>query len=467
MSARPPIAGQAGVAGLAYVMGIAIENMAILESPTLDSPVGEIRSAYADEALMTVCCAAGAFALLAYCGFAVALYRLMRRGGGWALVGLIGGIGGPVIAVVGLTANAILIARVGELSDGDVRNLFELYVNARIVSGVMVALFLAGFGIAARRTGGLPRPLASFACGLAIPMALAPIAAITESAALRLAVTLAFSCQSLWIFAVSTWLLFGRESPVTIVRRTAFLLLVLAAGLIGLALIAAPGATGSFFSWGLGPEPLAAFAGGVYVGAATVYAVGLMRPWYEVRGLVVGAVVLSVSVFVATLVHLELFDLDRLQAWAWLVLFAGFSAVTIGLLVVGGPAEGHPPPSGPARVLLGAVALLLTPLALVLWIDPGALSDASPFELAPMGGRFTGSWVALLAVLAGWAAWRGNAAEARLAALALVALAVGALVAALRTAPDLDTQWPVYVAALVVLALAGLGALSRLESSPA
>ena len=281
---------------------------------------------------MTVCCAAGVFALLAYVAFAIALYRLMRRGGGMGARRPHRRDRRTVIAVVGLTANANLIARVGELSDSNVRDLFELYVNARIVSGVMVALFLAGFGIAARRTGELPRPLASFACGLAIPLALAPIAAITESAALRLAVTLAFSCQSLWIFAVSTWLLFGRESPATLVRRTAFLLLVLAAGLIGLALIAAPGATGSFFSWGSGRSRWPRSRRRVRRSRDRVR-MGLMRPWYEVRGLVVGAVVLSVSVFVSTLVHLELFDLDRLQAWAWLVLFAGFSAVTIGLLV--------------------------------------------------------------------------------------------------------------------------------------
>ena len=35
--------------------------------------------------------------------------------------------------------------------------------------------------------------------------------------------------------------------------------------------------------WGLGPEPLAAFAGGVYVGAAALYAIGLPPPWRRVR----------------------------------------------------------------------------------------------------------------------------------------------------------------------------------------
>jgi hypothetical protein len=51
---------------------------------------------------------------------------------------------------------------------------------------------------------------------------------------------------------------------VALARHAAFLVLVLAAGLVGLALLAAPGATGRFFAWGLAPEGLAAFAGGVY-----------------------------------------------------------------------------------------------------------------------------------------------------------------------------------------------------------
>jgi hypothetical protein len=243
--------------------------------------------------------------------------------------------------------------------------------------------------------------------------------------------------------------------------------LVLAAGLVGLGLLAAPGATGRFFSWDLAPEPLAAFAGGVYVGSAAVYAFAVRRPWPDVRGLVVGAVVLSASVFVASLAHRDVFDFDRLQTWAWFVLFAAFGAITVGLLAAGGAdrstdADRPLPPW--ARALLGGVAALLGALAVALWVDPVALADPSPFALSPLGGRFAGAWVALLAVLTGWAALRGRTRGAWLPAIALVALPAGALVGALRTLPDLDPAGA-YLAALVLLMAAGvaLGTACRLH----
>jgi hypothetical protein len=125
----------------------------------------------------------------------------------------------------------------------------------------------------------------------------------------------------------------------------------------------------------------------------------------------------------------------------------------VGLLVIERPADGPAPPlAGWARAVLAAVCILLGALGLALWIDPTELSG--PFDLPPLGGRFAGSWVMLVAVLAGWAALRNRADEARFSMLALVALPGGALVAALRTLPDLDSPGP-YLAGLLVLI--GLG----------
>ena len=465
----------AGAAGLIYVIGAGVENMDVLGAPTPASSAADIREHYADQALGIVTTAAGAIALLAYCVLAVALFRLVRDADPgadsgarpWAVAGLVAGLAGPALAAAGLVASSILVADAGAgHSDDRVRTLFELFVDARLISGVCIATFLAGFGLAALRSRALPAPLAQAACVLAVPALLGPPASLTDSDALRAAAIVAFGGQSLWIFTASLWLLLGDGvSRTELARRAAFLVLVVAAGLVGLAMLAAPGATDRFFAWDLAPEPLAAFAGGVYVGSAAVYAVALLRPWPEVRALVAGAVVLSVSVLVATLVHLDIFDLGRLQAWAWLVLFAGFSLVTIGLLVAGGP----PATAGGARLepwvraALTAVAAGCGALALALWIDPVGLSDASPFKLPPLGGRFAGSWIALLALLAGWGAARDRAEEAWLAALALVALPAGALLAAARTSDDLDAGGTGYAIVLVLLVACGLAVLRSLR----
>jgi hypothetical protein len=455
----------AGIAGLGYVIGAAIENMEILEAPTLTSPVADVRAAYSDQALAAVTSAAGAVALVAYCVFVVALVRFLRDRAGhgrWSVAALVGGFGGPALAAAGLVATSMLVANgTADLSDDRVTDLFDFYLHVRIVSGVFVAMFVAGVGVAALRARALPPYLAWFACALAVPMALAPLAAFVDGSGLELAVRIAFACQTLWIFATSLWLTLADGVGVaTFIRRAAFLLLVVAAGLIGIALVAVPGATGEFFAWGLGPEPLAAFAGGVYIGSAAAYAVALPRGEREVRGLVLGAAVLSVSVFAITLAHLDQFDFDRLQAWAWVALFAGFSVVMVGLFATGA----HGSPEQPAealaagiRLTLAGVSVVLGAAAAALWIDPSRLADLTPYDLPPLGGRFAGSWVALLSVLAGWAALRNRADEARLSAVALVTLPAGAVIAALRTLQDLDPAGTAaaYIAAIVLVLATG------------
>ena len=214
----------------------------------------------------------------------------------------------------------------------------------------------------------------------------------------------------------------GGAPAAVVVRRAAFLMLALAAGLVGAALLAVPGATGAFFSWELAPEPLAAFAGGVYVASAAVYAAGLHAPWRAVRGLVAGAIVLSVSVSAITFAHLDAFDLDRGPAWAWIVLFAGFAVTTTALLVRGGGAgvvRSGDRLDPAARGALAASAGVLGAIGIALWVDPVGVSAAGPVALPALGARFAGAWIVLLAVLAAWAAAAGRREEARLPALAL------------------------------------------------
>jgi hypothetical protein len=452
----------AGAAGLAYVAGVSIENMNVLEAPGFGAPAADIRAHHADQAFGIVTAAAGTIALLAYVVFAVALYLALRDGGmPWALLGLIGGVAGPVIAASGQVTHVLLVADPTGFGDDRTRSLYEFQARAQMVAGLAVALTLAGFGVAALRTRRLPRPLALFACGLAVPMLFVPIAAFTDDNTLRDAVTVVYGAQTLWIFVLGLWLVLGGAGPVTLVRRAAFLTLVIAAGLVGLAMVAVPAATPNFFSWGLEPAALCSFSGGVYIASASVYALGIGAPWPVVRGLVAGAAVLSVSVFVVTLNHLDIFDFDRLQAWAWVVLFAGFAATMLGLLVVsvdeGGERDGTPLAPW-VRATFAAVAVLLVVVAVALWADPVGVGEALPYDLPPLGGRFAGCWVALLGFLCGWAAVRNRHDEARYSALALAALPLGALLAGLRTIGDLEPAGAAaaYLGVLALLVAAGI-----------
>jgi hypothetical protein len=417
-----------GAAGLGYVVGAAVENMGLLDAPLLGAGASEIRAAHADHALAVVGVAAGVVSLGCYLVFAAFLARR------W----LPFAVAGALLALTGVVASALMIG------DPTV-SLSELALSTRYLAGPLMALFLWG---AAGGAGSLRRP----GRAIAVVLALTPLA-LTEAHAAQIGAIAAFGAHSLWIWLVSLRLLCGGAGRVELVRRAAFLMLVVAAGAVGIALLAVPDATGSFFAWGLQPAALAAFSGGVYVGSAAVYAAGLALGPRAARPLVPGAVVLSVSVLVVTLVHLEVFNLQRLQAWAWLVLFAGFALVTAALAVIGRAA----PSPGPAlpvwtRAAFAAAAVALSIAAVALWADPAA------YGLPPLGGRFAGSWAALLATLAGWAAWRDGREEAVLPALALVALPLGALLAAARAG-----AWDV---APAYVALIAAGAATLQASTP-
>ncbi len=439
-----------GAAGLGYVIAAAVENMGVLGAPWLDGSVAEIRAAYADQALGAVTMAAGALSLLCYLVFAAGMFRLLRRGGPWALAALAGGLAGPAVAAVGLVSGAALVG--GGLSDATTRTLFDLHLHTRMAAGALMALVLLGIGIAGLRSRALPAGLSALAFAAAAPLALGPAAAITGDHALGVAAVVAFGVHTVWIWLASLWLTCGGVPRALLVRRAAFLMLALAAGLVGIAMLAVPRSTGAFFAWDLKPEGLAAFAGGVYVGSAAVYAAGLRVDMRLARPLVLAAVVLSTSVLTITLVHLEVFDLGRLQAWAWLALFAGFALVTTALAVAGGGAEATAGPRLPgwARAVFAVAAAAMGTLGLALWIEPAG------FDLPPLGGRFAGSWVVMLAVLAGWAAAGGSSDEARLPAFALVALPAGALVAGLRTSAEFGYLAP--LAATVAVGLVVLAA---------
>ncbi len=359
------------------------------------------------------------------------------------LPALLGGVIGPAIALAGTVASAQLVLDGGVgLSDAEVTSAFELQQTLRFLAGPFMALFL----FSAARSGFLPRRLAQLARAVSIPLAATPAAAFAGSDVLHTAALVAFGLDALCFWLASLWLAVGiGVGPAVFVRHAAFLMLVVAAGLVGCALLIVLRATGAFFAWGLDPASLAAFAGGVYVGSAALYAAGLRAPWRQARVLVAAAVVLSVSVFVITLAHLDVFDLGRLQTWAWLVLFAGFATTTIALLVVGGRLrrEASAELDRWVRALFAAVAAALLAVGIGLWVDPAGLP--------PMGGRFAGSWTVMLGFLAGWAAVANRRDEARLPALALIALPAGALLGAARTM-DAD---PAYVAGLVLLLACG------------
>ena len=248
-----------------------------------------------------------------------------------AVVMLAGGFGGPLLAAGGLGLRGWLIAHSGALDQEVAAALHGGYLTLRFVAGVFIGLFLLGVWQSfTSAIEPLPRVLRITAGVIgAWTVVLAASAAFSSSGLLGWLAFAGFVADAVWVAVVGWYLLVGRSRaayPITL-----FGIVAIAAGVSGVALVAFPGYTGVFFSWGLAPATVATLVGGCYLAAALTYGFGLRLPLAH-AGLLVGILTLSVPVFVVTMRHLDAFDFARWQAWAWVVLFAAFPfAAALGL----------------------------------------------------------------------------------------------------------------------------------------
>lgn len=258
------------------------------------------------------------------------------------------------------------------------------------------------------------------------------------------------------------------------VFRVACSVVTIAAGVAGLVMLVAPGDTDSYFSWPIGPPPLAAAVGAFYLVSAGLFAVlGLRADWSAAHGVCVAVLAFTIPTFVATVHHDDLFDWGRWQASAWAAVFAATPVIFSALLFI---QRGRATTAGPTlpplgRVVLGSLGVVYALLALGLLLAPARLEPRSPYDLPGLSGRFMGSWCAFLAVLAGFALWRNRAREAAVPLVALMLWPTAAVVGALRAFDDLQpsTRRLAYLfvlAGLATLAGLGLGVHRRVAGRP-
>ena len=259
--------------------------------------------------------------------------------------------------------------------------------------------------------------------------------------------------------------------------RGACIVVAVVAGIAGAVMLVAPEDTDRYFSWPIGPPPLAALVGGFYLASAATF--GLLaarRDWPASRGICFGILAFTLPTLAATVRHRDLFDWGRWQALAWVALFVGSPLAFSSFLYLQRgqrPAGGHPLPSW-ARAVLAALAAAYAVLAVGLLFAPGRLEDdASPFRLPGLSGRFIGAWCAFLAVVALFAAVRNRGHEAAFPMLALVLWPAAGVVAAIRSFDDLQPSgrraaYLVLLGALAVAALAASAGRRRVpEPAPA
>ena len=442
-------------AGIAFVLLSGVESLDILGMPGPDGPASDVVEAYAaNRALLLVQALCGAVSLVAYVVFAAGLARLVRDAGArgaWPALLLAAGIGGPLLGGIGQVAQFVLVSRGPDGIRDDPQGTLDLHafdLRIQAAGALLIAVLLLSAGVAGRRTGALPPWAALAALALAPVVAVAAVVALASGAAAKGALVPALALHALWVLAVSAFLALDAygpardDAPAMTLARLMYGAVAVAAGLSGIALLAAPSTTADWFAWGLAPTPLAATIGGFYLASAVVYGLGAVGGWRAGRVLAIGILALSVPIFVATLAHLEVFDMGRLPAWTWVVLFGVFGPAALLVLAGqrGAGAGPEPDRSLPTAVRAGLLVLAapLLVAAVALWADPAGAAEWLPYAPPPMSGRVLGTWAFLLAVVAAWSALRGRLGEAWPALLALVLFPAGALVAAARAAGDLE-----------------------------
>jgi hypothetical protein len=245
------------------------------------------------------------------------------------------------------------------------------------------------------------------------------------------------------------------------------------AGIVGVVMLIAPSDTDDYFSWPIGPPPLAATVGAFYVASAILFALAAVsNDWFRVRGLCFGVLGLTLPTLVSTIYDRDVFDFADWQAWAWAFLFVGspiaFTTVLIAQRKMVAPRSSPLPPS--ARLLFAILAIAYGILAVAALADPVRVGDSGPFPMAALSGRYIGCWAGFLAVLAAYSAIRNRRPEAFIPAVALTLWPLAALLAGLRSLDDLvsGAGRGAYLAVLVILFLAStsLVAATR-EGAPA
>jgi hypothetical protein len=195
--------------------------------------------------------------------------------------------------------------------------------------------------------------------------------------------------------------------------------------------------TDRFFAWTIDVPLTAAFLGASYWGSfALVFVASRQQAWAQARVAVPGVWLFTVLTLLATLIHIDLFRMDSVFGWAWLVVYLvvplGYGVFWVRQLRIAG---GEPPrqTSLPTwlRFVLGIQAAVMLIWGAALFLVPQTMAALWPWALTPLTGQAVGAWLIGIGVTAAQMCWEndlgrvyaGMAGLGVLGALQLLALA--------------------------------------------
>jgi hypothetical protein len=219
--------------------------------------------------------------------------------------------------------------------------------------------------------------------------------------------------------------------------RAMFIVSCVTVSLAGFQLFVLSEYTDRFFAWTIDVPLTAAFLGASYWGSfALVLVASRQQAWARARIAVPGVWLFTVLTLIATLIHIDLFRMDSVFGWAWLVVYVvvpvGYGVFWVRQLRIAG---GDPPRQATLptwlRLVLGVQAAIMLIWGTALFLLPQTMAALWPWALTPLTGQAVGAWLIGIGVTAVQMCWEndlgrvyaGMAGLAVLGALQLIALA--------------------------------------------
>jgi hypothetical protein len=210
-----------------------------------------------------------------------------------------------------------------------------------------------------------------------------------------------------------------------------------------------PQDTGQVFAWKLQPRMSAMMLGSAYAGGIYFFtAVLVSKYWHRVKVGFLPVMAFASILGIATLLHWDRFNHQRLAFYAWAGLYFTTPFIVLAVWLRNQRYDPHQPEAHElliplfVRLATGVAGLVTLAISLILFLKPSLLISLWPWTLTPLTARVVGAMFALPGLVG-----LGIAADRRWSAAQVILQSQGfsillILIAAVRARGDYDWSKP-------------------------
>jgi hypothetical protein len=239
-----------------------------------------------------------------------------------------------------------------------------------------------------------------------------------------------------------------------------------------LAIGLSPADTETNFAWPIQPVVMAAVLGGFYITSAPLFLLPLFaRRWEMIRAMVLPAALFTAIQLAATFLHWDRFSVGTVPFYVWFASYLLPPPIFVAAYLwqqkkassgVREPIEALPRWLRNLLVILGS---FLTVGAALVFIFPGLLIPAFPWQLTPLTARSLSGWLMAVGTLMLTMYFENDRTRVRLATPMLILLLPALLLQMLRYADQVDWSNAVLWIGLVLFAIIGFCGLYLAKGS--